>query len=73
MFVRHLHAAVFADAGHAWTERFRWKDVKTAAGVALGADLVLAHGLPLTGTVGFAQGFAREGESCFYIKAGLAF
>jgi hypothetical protein len=73
VFVRHLHAAVFADAGHAWTDRFRWKDVKAAAGVAIGADLVLAHGLPLTGTVGFAQGFAREGESRFYIRAGLAF
>ena len=73
VFVRHLHAAVFADAGHAWSDRFRWKDVKTAAGVALGADLVVAHGLPLTGTVGFAQGFAREGESRFYIRAGLAF
>jgi hypothetical protein len=73
VFVRHLHAAVFFDAGHAWTTRFRWDDVKTSAGVALGADLYLAHALPFTGTVGFAQGFSREGESRFYIRAGLAF
>jgi hypothetical protein len=73
VFVRHLHAAVFADAGHAWTDRFRWRDVKTAAGIALGADLFVAHGLPLTGTVGFARGFSRLGESKFYVRAGLAF
>jgi hypothetical protein len=41
--------------------------------VALGADLYLAHALPFTGTVGFAQGFAREGESRFYFRAGLSF
>jgi hypothetical protein len=73
VFLRHLHAAVFADAGHAWTDTFRWNDVKTSAGVALGADLFLAHALPFTGTVGFAQGFSREGESKFYVRAGLSF
>jgi len=73
VFARHLHAAVFADAAHAWTDRFRVRDVKTAAGLALGADLYVAHALPLTGTVGFAHGFARLGESKFYVRAGLAF
>jgi Tol biopolymer transport system component len=73
VFVRHLHGAVFADAGHAWSDAFRWSEVKTSAGVALGADLFLAHALPFTGTVGFAQGFAREGESRFYFRAGLSF
>lgn len=73
VFLRHLHAAVFADTGHAWTDRFRWRDVKTSAGLALGADLYLAHALPFTGTVGFARGFSRLGESKFYVRAGLAF
>ena len=73
VFVRHVHAAVFADAGHAWSDRFRWRDVKTAAGVAIGADLYVGHALPITGTVGFAQGLARLGESKFYVRAGLAF
>lgn len=72
-FVRHLHAAVFADAAHAWTDRLRWRDVKTAAGFALGADVYLAHALPFTGTVGVAQGFSREGDTTFYVRAGLAF
>src|SRR6185503_15771416 len=71
VFIRHLHAALFADAGHAWSDRFDWSDVKTSAGVALGADVFLAHALPFTGTVGFAQGFAREGDSLFYFRAGL--
>jgi Tol biopolymer transport system component len=73
LLVRHLHAAVFADAGHAWTERFRWRDVKTSAGVALGADLYLAHALPFTGTIGLAQGLARSGDTSVYVRAGLAF
>jgi Tol biopolymer transport system component len=73
VLVRHLHAAVFADAGHAWNDRFRWREVKTSAGLALGADLYLAHALPLTGTIGFAQGLARRGDSTFYVRAGLAF
>ena len=73
VLVRHLHAAVFADAGHAWTDRFRVRDVKTSAGVAVGADLYLAHAIPFTGTIGFAQGLARQGDSSFYVRAGLAF
>jgi hypothetical protein len=73
LFVRHLHASVFADAAHAWTERFRLEDVRTGAGLALGTDVYLGHGLPLTGTVGVARGFGTGGETRVYFLAGLAF
>jgi hypothetical protein len=73
VFVRHLHGTVFADAGTAWNEDFRWGDLKTAAGAALGADLNVGHALPLTFSVGVARGFAEKGETRAYFRAGLAF
>jgi Tol biopolymer transport system component len=73
VFVRHLHAAVFADVGHAWSQDFDWRDVKTSAGFVLGGDFYLFHALPLTGTLGFAHGFSRLGEAKVYFRAGLSF
>jgi len=73
VFLRHLHGAVFADAGHAWSGRFRLADVKTAAGVAVGAHTSLGHGLPVTGVVGLARGLADGGETKVYVRFGLAF
>lgn len=78
-FVRSFHLTAFADAGHAWSGTFRWDDLKTGAGGALGADLVVGHALPLTVTAGVAHGFAHsddprtDGETQFYFRTGLAF
>ena len=72
-FVRHLHAAAFVDAGHAWSEGFEARDLKLGAGLALGADAVLGHGLPLTGTLGVARGLDEGGETRAYFRLGLAF
>jgi Tol biopolymer transport system component len=72
-FVRSLHASVFADAGHAWSDAFRLRDVKTSAGAALGADVYLAHALPFTAMAGVARGFAERGETQLYFRLGLAF
>ena len=73
VFVRHLHGSVFADAAHAWTGELRVRDVQTAVGAALGADLVLGHALPLTFTAGLAQGLSSQGETRAYFRAGLSF
>jgi hypothetical protein len=73
VFLRHLHAAVFLDAAHAWTGSFRLADAKAGGGVALGVDTSLGHVLPLTGVVGLARGFATEGETEVYFRVGLAF
>ncbi|MET0553095.1 MAG: hypothetical protein ABW221_08660 [Vicinamibacteria bacterium] len=78
-FVRSFHAAAFADAGHAWSGPFRWDELKTSAGGALGADLVVGHALPLTVTAGVARAFeARDdpradGDTRFYFRTGLGF
>ena len=73
VFVRHLHAAAFADIAQAWSDRFRWSAMKTGLGVAVGADLSLSPGLPLTATVGVARGVAEKGETQVYFRTGLAF
>jgi len=73
VFVRHLHASAFADTAQAWSDRFRWSAMKTGLGVAVGADLSLSPGLPLTATVGVARGVAEKGETQVYFRTGLAF
>jgi hypothetical protein len=73
VFLRHVHAALFADAAHAWSGDFHVEDVKTSAGAVLGADTIVGHGLPLTGTLGIARGFANGGETQVYFQLGLAF
>jgi Tol biopolymer transport system component len=70
-FLRTAHAAVFADAGHAWTDDFRWSDLRTAFGAELSLDTVLSYIVPLTFTAGGAwrnnpvtgrRGFAAFGR-----------
>ena len=69
----HLHAAVFADAGHAWTGAFQLDDVKTSVGAVLGSDVFVGQGLPLTVTLGLAQGLSSRGETQVYFRTGLSF
>ena len=73
LFLRHLHGSLFADAAHAWNATLRLGDVRASAGAALGADTVVGHGLPLTGLVGVAHGFGRQGETRGFFRLGLAF
>jgi hypothetical protein len=54
VFVRQFHAALFADAAHAWRETFRTAEVRTSTGAELSSDIVLGHYLPLTITGGIA-------------------
>jgi hypothetical protein len=64
---------VFGDVGHAWTSQFRFKDVKTSAGLTVGTDVVVGHVLPLTGVIGLARGFEDGGETTVYVRLGLAY
>lgn len=73
VFVRHLHGTLFFDAANAWNGSLQVKDVKTAAGVALGVDTYLSHRLPLTGMVWVARGFNELGDTRVYWRLGLAF
>jgi len=63
LFLRAVHGAVFADAGHAWGAGlpFAWPDFKTSVGAELSLDTVVGFGLPLTFTGGIA--WARDGAT----------
>jgi hypothetical protein len=76
VFVHTVHAAAFADAGHAWSNEFRLADVKTSLGGELSADVVLGYSLRLTFTAG--AGWGRDGQrgsdsATAYVRVGRAF
>ncbi|MBP1635461.1 MAG: domain protein beta Propeller [Acidobacteria bacterium] len=77
LFLRAFHAAVFADAGHAWDSGFAWSDLKASAGAELAVDTVVGFGLPVTVAGGIA--WARDGATGRrfdprpYIRIGRAF
>jgi hypothetical protein len=54
VFLRTVHAAVFADIGHAWDDEFRRGDVSHSIGAELSLDAVVGFALPLTFTGGAA-------------------
>jgi hypothetical protein len=54
VFFRALHAAVFADVGHAWDDEFRRADISHSTGAEVSLDTVLGFALPLTFTGGAA-------------------
>ena len=73
VFVRHLHASVFADAANAWSGAFDLGDVKVGLGAAVGADLNVFHGLGVTFTAGVAHGFSDTEGARSYFRSGLSF
>jgi WD40-like Beta Propeller Repeat len=54
VFLRIVHAAVFADAGNAWASHFRAADVRSSAGAELSVDTTLAHYFPYSFATGVA-------------------
>ncbi len=77
LFLHTIHAAVFADAGHAWTQTFRTSDIKTSIGGELSTDLVAGYFFPFTATAGAAWGHDGSGAvkdgATFYLRIGHAF
>jgi hypothetical protein len=77
LFLHTIHAAVFADAGHAWTRSFQRRAIKSSAGAQLSADLVAGFFAPFTVSVGAAWG--RDGSASVsdrvtaYFRVGKAF
>jgi Tol biopolymer transport system component len=77
LFLHTIHAAAFADAGHAWTETFRRSDIKTSIGGELSTDLVAGYFFPFTATAGGAWGHDGSGAvkdgATLYFRIGHAF
>ena len=77
LFLHTVHAAVFADAGHAWTRTFQPRAIKTSAGAQLSADVVAGFFAPFTATVGAAWGHdgsrSVSDRVTAYFRVGKAF
>jgi hypothetical protein len=76
LFLHTLHAAVFADAGHAWTGDFEIRRAKIAAGAEIAANVVAGYAFPFSIAVGAAWG--RDGAhvvdgGTVYVRLGRAF
>ena len=75
-FVRTVHGALFADAGHAWNASFRASDARTSLGVELSVDTILGYALPLTFTGGAAwrhDGLNNRTSAVVFGRIGRAF
>jgi hypothetical protein len=76
-FVHTIHADVFTDLGHTWTQAFSVRDLKSSAGAELSADVVAGYSWPFTVTAGVAWG--RDGSrtvangGSVYMRIGRAF
>jgi WD40 repeat protein len=72
-----VHAAAFADAGHAWTDTFQGSAIKTSIGGELSADVVAAYFFRFTAAVGGAYGHDGSGtvrdRATIYARIGRAF
>jgi hypothetical protein len=75
VFARTVHAAVFADVGHAWDGAFTRRDVTRSVGAELSLDAVLGYALPLTFTGGAAFRTIPPGSGglVFFGRIGRAF
>jgi hypothetical protein len=77
LFLHTVHAAVFADAGQAWTRTFQRSAIKSSAGAELSANLVAGFFAPFTATIGAAWG--HDGSASLadrvtaYFRVGKAF
>jgi surface antigen Omp85-like protein/WD40 repeat protein len=77
LFLHTVHAAIFADAGHAWTGAFDRSAIKSSAGAQLSADLVAGFFAPFTVSSGAAWGHdgshrAADGVTV-YVRVGKSF
>jgi hypothetical protein len=77
LFLHTVHAAVFADVGHAWTSTFHARDLKTSVGGELSVDVIAGYSFPFTAVVGAAWGRdgsrAVEPGGAAYVRVGRAF
>ncbi len=77
LFLHTVHAAIFADAGNAWTGAFDRHAIKSSAGAQLSADLVAGFFAPFTVSAGAAWGHdgshhVADGVTA-YFRVGKAF
>jgi len=77
IFLHTVHAAVFADAGQAWTRAFDAGAIKYSSGAELSGNLVAGYSIPFAATIGAAWGHDGSGllrdRATVYFRVGTAF
>lgn len=77
LFLHTVHASVFTDAGHVWTDGFRWEKAKLSAGAELASDVVAGYSWPFTVAIGAAWGRDRarpvDRHRTVYVRIGRSF
>lgn len=73
VFARRVHAAVFVDAGDAWSGRFAWQRVGVGVGAELRLDWASDYGANYTLRAGLAQGVTAGGELQWYTALATPF
>jgi outer membrane protein assembly factor BamA len=68
VFFRHLHGAVFAEAGNAWDNGFRSSEFKRSVGAEVRLDTTLAYYLPITFRLVIAKALDDKKDSLFYVS-----
>lgn len=66
-FFRRLHAAVFGEAGNAWDDTFKRRDLKHSVGAELRLDMDIVYQFPITFRLVGAKGLDAKGESTIYL------
>jgi hypothetical protein len=69
LFLHTVHAAVFADAGHAWTSAFHRGEIKSSVGGQISANVVAGFFAPFTASVGAAWGHDGSGRFSDHVTA----
>jgi len=69
VYLRRIHAAVFADVGEA-ADHLALDRLAPSAGAELDLDTLLAYQLPFTFRLGLARGLARRGITSAYLLLG---
>jgi hypothetical protein len=75
VFLRSVHGAVFADAGHAWDRTFERSDVRRSVGGELSFDAVFGSSFGMTIATGVAWRRDRDGARALvaFARIGRAF
>jgi hypothetical protein len=77
IFLRTLHAAVFADLAHVWTREFAAGDLKTSFGAEISATVIAAYSVRLIVSAGVGRGHdghhVLSDQTTYYARIGYAF
>lgn len=74
VFLEQAHAAIFADAGAAWTEALpAWNHFGLGVGAEIKTSWTVGYLAPLTLLVGTARGLTAGGGTVWYLAFGLSF